>query len=206
MIGNKNITAYKLGLKDRIVDLAMELFVDKGIKAVRMDDIAQRLAISKRTLYELYDNKEDLLCEGVRRHRLEHDGEMKAMMDAGKNVIDIILYLYKKNIEGFRKVNPRFFSDIVKYPRVVDMLEADRATNRQHFQDFLRRGVNEGYFRPDVNYELVATLSEAFGDLVMSAQLYVKYGLDTLLRTMVFTSLRGFCTLEGVKMLDAFKL
>ena len=47
--------------KERIVEQTMEMFVTQGIKSVRMDDIAQRLGISKRTLYELFGDKEGLL-------------------------------------------------------------------------------------------------------------------------------------------------
>ena len=64
-----NTTAYREGLRQKILDTAMGLFKQKGIKAVRMDDIATEIAISKRTLYEIYSNKEDLL---LNMERLEY--------------------------------------------------------------------------------------------------------------------------------------
>lgn len=64
--GNNNSSQYRNELKFRIIRTAMPLFKQKGIKAVRMDDIANILSISKRTLYEIYNNKEDLLLEGVK--------------------------------------------------------------------------------------------------------------------------------------------
>lgn len=47
--------------KERIIDQAMHMFVSQGIKSVRMDDIAQQLGVSKRTLYEMFGDKEGLL-------------------------------------------------------------------------------------------------------------------------------------------------
>ena len=47
--------------KERIIEQAMQMFVTQGIKSVRMDDIAQQLGVSKRTLYELFGDKEGLL-------------------------------------------------------------------------------------------------------------------------------------------------
>lgn len=44
--------------KGRIIDQAMQMFVSQGIKSVRMDDIAQQLGVSKRTLYEMFGDKE----------------------------------------------------------------------------------------------------------------------------------------------------
>ena len=60
----KNITPtiYRQELKGKILVTAMSLFKREGIKRVKMDDIAQALSISKRTLYETYENKEQLLC------------------------------------------------------------------------------------------------------------------------------------------------
>ena len=60
-------TSYREDLHERIPMAAIRLFQQKGVKAVRMDDIANHLQISKRTLYEIYDNKEDLLLEGIKR-------------------------------------------------------------------------------------------------------------------------------------------
>lgn len=51
-------TLYRKGLKEKILQTSMQMFKVHGIKAVKMDDIATRLSISKRTLYEIYANKE----------------------------------------------------------------------------------------------------------------------------------------------------
>ena len=53
----KDLTPYRQSLRDRILDAAMILFAKHGIRAVKMDDVSHALSISKRTLYELYDNK-----------------------------------------------------------------------------------------------------------------------------------------------------
>ena len=57
----KTITAYKKGLREVILKTAMKAFAEKGIRAVKMDDIAESLSISKRTMYEIYATKEELL-------------------------------------------------------------------------------------------------------------------------------------------------
>ena len=51
----KDISDYKLNLKERIPDVALQLFTERGINSVRMDDVAQTMGISKRTIYELND-------------------------------------------------------------------------------------------------------------------------------------------------------
>ena len=54
--------------KERIIDQAMQMFATQGIKSVRMDDIAQHLGVSKRTLYELFGDKEGLLYLAMERY------------------------------------------------------------------------------------------------------------------------------------------
>ena len=52
----KETNSYRLALKDKILDAAMNAFMKRGIRAVKMDDIAQQLTISKRTLYDIYED------------------------------------------------------------------------------------------------------------------------------------------------------
>ena len=63
-----NPTCYRQELKDKILTVAMKEFKQKGIRSVKMDDIANLLSISKRTMYEIYADKEHLLLEGVCRN------------------------------------------------------------------------------------------------------------------------------------------
>ena len=63
---NSHPTNYRQELRDKILRTAIRLFKQHGVKSVKMDDISNALAISKRTLYEIYDNKEELLLAGVR--------------------------------------------------------------------------------------------------------------------------------------------
>lgn len=200
----KNITTYRQSLRERIVETAMKMFAMKGIRAVKMDDIAQQLSISKRTLYEIYENKEVLLFEGVKRYKALKDAENRQMMDACPTVMDMILKLYEKRVAEFKQTSPLFYSDLEKYPRVLGFLEKDRNEQHRQFLDFLLRGVNEGYFRSDLDYELVSQLFSAMTHHVITAQLYSEHSLEHIIHNLVFVTLRGICTQKGIEILDEF--
>lgn len=202
MAPSKNITAYKQQLHERIVDTAMHAFAMHGIKAVRMDDIAQKLGISKRTLYELYRAKEDLLYEVMDRHRARQAAEMVKAAARCKNVMEILLQVYRMKLEEFKVVSPLFYDEITRYPRVMELLTRNRQQNHDEMLQFLRRGVSEGCFRKDVDFGLAIELFEAIGHHIMSLQLYHKYSMEQIFKGMVFTSLRGICTTRGARMLD----
>ena len=201
---NKTISAYKQDLRDKILRTAMSAFAENGIKAVKMDDIAARLSISKRTLYELYCNKEKLLSEGIKAYQRQKREEMELMNLRSENVMELMLGVYKMKVDEFRVTSPLFYSDLSKYPQVLQMLKMQNQTNHGHFVKFMERGVKEGYFRKDVNYELAGRLFEALGRYVMELHLYEQFNIEEIFNNLVFVSLRGLCTEKGVKALEKF--
>ena len=200
----KETTTYRQALKHRILETSMAAFAERGIRAVKMDDIASRLGISKRTLYEVYDDKEQLLFEGVRKYdRLRKESMSEYARQAGVSVMDIILEAYRRHAETNRSVNPQFYIDIQKYPCIVRYLKEERERTRDEFMQFLCRGMSEGYFRRDIDFRLIAHLFEAIGSYTMgNAQLLHEYTFEQLFNGMLLVPLRGFCTEKGIEVLD----
>lgn len=199
---SKTMTNYMQSLRGRILETAMKAFVARGIKAVKMDDIAQSLAISKRTLYEIFDNKELLLLEGVKlfNNRMEKQREIEYAQC--KNVMDMVLNVYHEKMMEFKKTSPHFYADLIKYPIVLEYFQHRRKNAHNQLISFLQRGVEEGYFRKDVELELVATMFTAITEYIMSHQLYKQYAIEQIFHDVVFVSLRGFCTPEGIAMFN----
>ena len=198
-------TTYRQQLKKRIVSTAMMEFTAKGVRAVKMDDIAKKLSISKRTIYELYGNKEQLLYEGVKEHQKIREKQFDKLLSQKLSVMDIILRLYENAINDLKDVTPTFFSDITKYPSVVQLIDSAKQKRRQRTLELLRQGTEEGSFIKDVNFDLILNLSNSMSDIVMQQKLYEKYTMQDIIQSIVFASLRGICTLQGIKMLDEAK-
>ena len=200
----KNISTYRQSLKHKILETSMKMFQEKGIRAVKMDDIANRLSISKRTLYEIYDDKERLLFEGVKKFHNIKNEQIKEVSINSSNVMDVILYAYKQHVESFRHTNPMFYSDMEKYPKILKYFDQENEDAHAQFVDFLHRGVAEGFFRDDVNYEIVACMFDVLGKFIMSRMLYQHYTMEEIMSNIVFVSLRGICTQRGADILDRF--
>ena len=203
----KETTEYKKMLKGRILETAMKAFTERGVKAVRMDDIAQMLSISKRTLYEIYTDKEKLLYQGVVYHDQEARKSMNAFIQNASSVMDIILEIYQRRVVRTGSVNPLFYEDIQKYPKVVEYLNKERERTYDQFLGFLQRGVSEGYFRDDVDYVLVVKMFGAINQYVMSQHLLSQYTNQQLFANMLLVPLRGICTGKGLHVLEnSFKI
>lgn len=202
MTDSGNISVYRQHLRERIIETSMRAFAANGIRAVKMDDIARLLGISKRTLYELYENKETVLCEGVRYLHSKSEQSMMELVQREKSVIDIVLEAYRQRLEELRGTSSLFYDDLKKYPRVLSILEEYKKRNHQHFVNFLHRGVDEGYFRSDLDYDIVPLMFDAIGRYIMLRELYRQFDMEQVFKSLVFTSLRGICTAMGAKALD----
>ena len=202
MSENSTISVYKQQLRERIIETAMKAFAAQGIRAVKMDDIAHQLGISKRTLYELYENKETVLLEGVRQFHNNQERQLLELVESEKSAIDIVLASYRQKLENLRGITPLFYDDLKKYPHVLSLLEENKARNKRRFVDFLRKGVEEGYFRSDLDYNIVPLMFDAIGSYIMFRELYHQFDMERLFQSLVFTSLRGICTEKGAKALD----
>ncbi len=197
-------TCYKLELRNRILKAAMTEFLHKGVKSVKMDDIANTLAISKRTLYEIYSNKEELLLEAVRIHEQEfNDHMLQYSLDTNHNVMDIIIEFYKKKLLSIADVSPLFLVELRKYKQVVEYLERMNAERHNNALLFFRRGVKEGFFRSDLNFDIILKTSSASVNYAMETQMYKNYSITAIMHNTIFLYLRGICTTKGIKVLDA---
>lgn len=199
----KGTTTYRALVRERILERAMQDFANHGIRSVRMDDIAKSLGVSKRTVYEIFGDKEAMLFEGLKiyeerkRTYLQHYAE-----ENGHHSIDIILEAYRMKVEEVRAVNPQFYSDLMKYPKLEGYMKQRQAQARDGYLKFMQRGVEEGYLRPDINYEMIPLMFEAIGQYVLSNQLLQKYSVEELFSNYFLIALRGLCTSKGLKIID----
>ena len=200
MVKFKNITptTYRQELKGKILVAAMSLFKREGIKRVKMDDIAQALSISKRTLYEIYENKEQLLCEGVvyeYQLRLE---QHRQFTEQAENEIEVVMEVIRQDIVRLGGINPLFFSELAKYERVVELLNKEHEDKRLRSMEFVQKGIENGYFRSDLNYDIISKMSDAVVQHVMMSKMYEEYPLSEIFRNHVDILFRGICTDKGI--------
>ena len=198
----RETTAYRASLRERIIEKAMQDFSKHGIRAVKMDTLAKELGISKRTMYEIFEDKETLLFEGIKVYGERKREYMHSYAEEGHDVIDIIMEAYHMKVEEVRAVNPDFYLDLMKYPRLAQYMKEAQQKSREGFLAFMKRGVDDGYFRPDVNYELVPHIFDALGQYILTNSLVQQYSVKELFSNCFLIALRGFCTDKGLHTID----
>jgi AcrR family transcriptional regulator len=198
----RETTAYRASLQERIIEKAMQDFLKHGIRAVKMDTLAKELGISKRTMYEIFEDKESLLFEGIKVYSDRKREYLQSYAEEGHDVIDIIMEAYHMKVEEVRAVNPNFYLDLMKYPRLAQHMKEAQQRSRDGFLAFMKRGVDDGYFRPDVNYELVPHIFDALGQYILTNSLVQQYSVEELFSNCFLIALRGFCTDKGLHTID----
>ena len=198
----RETTAYRASLRERIIEKAMQDFSRHGIRAVKMDMLAKELGISKRTMYEIFEDKETLLFEGIKVYGERKREYMHSYAEEGHDVIDIIMEAYHMKVEEVRAVNPDFYLDLMKYPRLAQYMKEAQQKSREGFLAIMKRGVDDGYFRPDVNYELVPHIFDALGQYILTNSLVQQYSVEELFSNCFLIALRGFCTDKGLHTID----
>ena len=101
--------------KDRIVLGARELFFKYGIKSITMDDIAKHLGISKKTIYQFFDDKDQIVLSLMNQTLIINQSNFDAISKSAKDPIHEIVLTAEHMRNIFTEINPIVFSDMKKY-------------------------------------------------------------------------------------------
>ena len=196
----------KMTLKERIVSKAGTLFYQYGIKSVSMDDLASSLGISKRTLYENFRDKEEVLLTYLAALREERNNKILEVINRSENMIEVFLYFieYHKNKE---LLSIKFYEDIYKYyPRIYKLIQQDNEENKVHIREYLQKGIEQGYIRENLNVDVAAFLVEESTYTYIRAAYLKKppFSFQELFFTMMVNFIRGISTHKGIQIIDNY--
>lgn len=146
-------------MKEEIVKRALNDFMQYGFKTFTMDDLASKMGISKKTLYEHFPSKNDLV-EAVLDYALDMSCKnVDAFVQGDGSVIENVYRNQKKVKEIFNINSDRPICELQKYySKTYERMEIDFAKSDARFIDkFLEKGWQEGLFRKDINVNFYKT-------------------------------------------------
>lgn len=190
--------------RQHVIEVATEAFQSDGIKNVTMDDIAHRLTMSKRTLYQLFRDKEELLvacfewrtdCERRYAEQVERESH---------SVMETLLKCFAHKLEQFGSISPSALPDLEKYPRLIASHQRTVRIEESLAIAFMERGIEEGLFRPHTDFHIVFPLVEAQMKFVMNEPRFRDRRIRDLFMNSVLILVRGCATEKGIRMIDDF--
>ncbi|GGG45966.1 TetR/AcrR family transcriptional regulator [Hymenobacter glacieicola] len=196
-------------IKDRILQAAMGLFTRNGIKSVSMDDIATHLGISKKTLYKWFENKDQIVSAVITNHLGGVQGECEGIIGQAQNAVDEMVQMMDWAKRQFANMNPNAIHDLRKYyPAAWSLFHAHK--NKyilSQIQANLRRGVQEGLYRADLDIEVLSRLRLAQIDILFDPEIFPHAQFDQP-RVQVACNehfLLGMVTLKGHKLINEYR-
>lgn len=182
---------------------SLKLFMRYGAKSVSMDNIASNLGMSKKTIYEHFKDKKELLTSCLRTFISEHKKICEHIKDKENNVIYRMVLLSKAGMEGLKTMNPSLLFDLQKYYRNSwqVFIEFRDGYLLDEITEEIEEGQKKGYFRKNIDFKTAAKLHSAQIEAVLNPDLFPPDEFDihavSQLTTEIF--LRGICTAKGLK-------
>jgi AcrR family transcriptional regulator len=146
--------------KEKILRGTEDLFMKYGVRSISMDDIARHLGISKKTLYQHFADKEELVMLVSKSHLERNAKEFETILETSENSVEELARIsscMKRNLEG---LNQTMLFDIQKFhPKAWSVwIDFKHKYIRESVIRNLKQGIEDGYIRPDVNPEIMAII------------------------------------------------
>ena len=146
--------------EQEIIAKATELFLTLGIKSLTMNDVAKKLAISKKTLYQFVSDKDDLVTKCVQNQINRNECEMKLACEKAENAIEELMGFSKVASEKMSRIQPSVFYDLQTYHhKAWSILEEFQNESIKNLtKRNIQRGIDEGLYRNDLNAEIISNI------------------------------------------------
>lgn len=192
--------------KDLIIKTATQLFIEHGVKTITITKIVNELHTSKRTIYNHFEDKTDLLKAVLAVYHAKVKAENEAIIADSANVIEAMGRLLQKIIQRSHQVNPSFFNDILHYyPGLLN--ESYRNTGNfahQEMIDMSKWGIEDGIFQEDLDIDVVGKTVLAMLKMLKDNAMFPvsKYSKERLTFGILVPYLKGLCTPKGVELVE----
>jgi TetR/AcrR family transcriptional regulator, cholesterol catabolism regulator len=197
-------------IKDKITSGALKMFTKYGIRSITMDMIAEQLGISKRTIYETFKDKDELLKCCLDTAIIEQMTISDEIMKSSENIVEAMIKIVKHNVHILKSVNPLFFYDVKKYYTEISKLTIEKNDKKyvSEIVELLNRGIKEKLFRNGINVEIVAILLNEQFRMLSDPEVFPeeKFSKAAVFENIVINFMRGIATVKGLSLIEKYNV
>ncbi len=185
------------------------MFRTYGIRAVTMDMLAANMGISKRTIYEVFSDKDELL-KGVLKWMLVKQRElMTKIFSESENVIEAIFKMIDLMTDHFQRMSPAFQMDMQRLHRDIqknreELIDLPYLSNNS---EILNRGIKEGVFRDDIDVEITNKCMLEVARMSNDKNVFPPddFANKDVIRNFYINYLRGISTRKGLDLINFYE-
>lgn len=193
----------------KILAASSELFRQYGFKTITMDDIARRAGISKKTLYQHFANKQEVVNETLVWYKSHMSETCEMMIIQCDNAIEGMVKLMQLLDQTYRQINPMAMLELQRYfPEAYALFREKLRTQDVSFmRENIKRGIEEGVFRKDVDAELMSRFHIETSLILFQSNILVDehYDLQYVSRAILEHFLYGIMTPAGEQLYYTYK-
>ncbi|MBN4049768.1 TetR/AcrR family transcriptional regulator [Bacteroidales bacterium AH-315-N07] len=189
--------------KNSILTESLFLFVKYGIKSITMDDVARELQISKKTLYQIVEDKKDLVEKTTLLFTQRDRHALLSIVNEHKHVIDQLIYLCKQSSNLVRNQNPVFLFDLKRY--YLNGWKIYREYKVTGYYNLIyhtiQKGIEEGFYRDNINLDIVSKFYISQIEMITNQDLFpsTKYIFENVMNEFLTCFIYGISTTKGKK-------
>ena len=191
-------------IRRKAIDTTTDIVLRDGNLTVRMDDVAQELSVSKRTLYEIFSSKEDLLVECMQNHMCRMGQLIRDEINHEEDVLTVFLKHLEIIVKESREADHNRFCDMDKYPRLKKVFMEHMEEMKGCMRRFMELGVKQGVFRDDLDMDVVMMAFSTMGRATSEEAKKGTFDYEKLINGTMVVLLRGIATPKGMEKLEKY--
>ena len=146
-----------MDLREKILRTSMDLMMRIGPQSVTMDMVARDCGISKRTLYETFPTKHNLISDVIKYNQQQSNAKFTEIFEQASNSFEALMGVYTVAREFIRKTSPVFIADIKRlYPEAFEQYKAQEIDHILSLAKIIKRAKDEGLALPGVKCKIAA--------------------------------------------------
>lgn len=146
-----------MDLREKILKTSMDLMMRIGPQSVTMDMVARDCGISKRTLYETFPNKHNLISDVIKYNQQHSNAKFTEIFEQASNSFEALMGVYTLAREFIRKTSPVFIADIKRlYPEAFEQYKAQEIDHILSLAKIIKRAKDEGLALPGIKCKIAA--------------------------------------------------
>ena len=194
-----------MDLKEKILKTSLNLMMRIGPQSVTMDMVARDCGISKRTLYETFPNKHNLICDVIEYNQQQANAKFTQIFEQSSNSFEALMGVYRVAREFIQKTSPVFLTDIKRlYPEAFDEYKAQELNQILSLAKIISKAKEEGLVLPGIKCKIAAYLfTNNMNNLHhMQDFPFPEYSVTEVFDGAFLNFMRGMATTKGQEIIE----
>lgn len=195
--------------KEYIIDVTTKLFLSNGVKSVTMAEITRELATSKRTIYNHFLDKTDLVAACMENYLSKIRSNNDEIISKSNNAIEAMGHIHQHILSRDESTNSNFYKDIVKfYPSVLkESHKKNGEFSYREFSHLAKWGLKDKLFIETIDIVVTMRTVNALLKLCNNTSKFppVDFSTKRLTKGIMLPYLKGLCTSKGLEEVNRFE-